>query len=56
MNLSRLNWLKNIKDPNPENWAYSDCGEMAIPEARILRLHGVLSNINQTPNFRLRAI
>lgn len=37
MDLSQLKWLKNVK-PN-QGWAYDKLNEMAIPEAKIFRLH-----------------
>jgi hypothetical protein len=39
IDLSKLKWLKNIKDPSPKIWAYDKLDEMPISEARIFRLH-----------------
>jgi hypothetical protein len=39
IDLSKLKWLKNVKDPTPTTWAYDRLDEMLIPEARIFHLH-----------------
>lgn len=39
MELSRLKWIKNIRHRgNDKQWAYEKAEDMAVPEAKILRL------------------